>query len=99
MNPGTNLSLGKFSLLIVRVRNFGLMYFAFQEIEKKENGERRRDQRGAAATKLPGSMKAIPKLEARNAGAKSRQQQCSICPQGKKTRGSMKSKESLTLSF
>ena len=45
MNPGTILSLGKFSLLIVRVRNFGLMYFAFQEIEKKENGERRRDQR------------------------------------------------------
>ena len=46
------------------------MYFALE----REWGATQRDQRGAAATKLPGSMKAIPKLEARNAGAKSRQQ-------------------------
>ena len=43
MNPGTNLPLGEIRNTVSK-SNFGLTHFAFLEIEKKENGERRRDQ-------------------------------------------------------
>ena len=59
----------------------------FGNLKKKGNVRREEAAQRSAATKLPGSMKANPKLEGRNAGRGESRQQQQHLPRGEENAG------------